>query len=74
MAPLTFMIPVGFVMDEDAIDPQGVRNLPNAATGETTFRFSQSDLWHFQIRVVAFSGISRVYHGSHAASRIHAIF
>jgi hypothetical protein len=61
MAPLTFMIPVGFIMDEDAIDPQGARNLLNAATGETTFRFSQSDLWHFQIRVVEFPGISRTF-------------
>src|SRR6266853_1450183 len=58
MAPLTFMIPVGFVMDEDAIDPQGVRNLPNAATGETTFRFSQSDLCRV---VVEFPGISRTF-------------
>ena len=58
MAPLTFMIPVGFVMDEDVIDPQGARNLLNAATGETTFRFSQSDLCRV---VVEFPGISRTF-------------
>jgi hypothetical protein len=56
MAPLTFMIPVGFVLDEDAIDPQGARNLLNATTDETTFRFSRSDLCRV---VVEFPGISR---------------
>jgi hypothetical protein len=61
MAPLTFTIPVGFVMDEDAIDPKGARNLLNAATSETTFRFSQSDLWHFRIHVVELPGISRTF-------------